>query len=92
MQELLNNILKHSNASQTLVQMNQQDTNLFITIEDNGIGIQEGSKTLDGTGLKNLTSRVEVLNGKIEIESSPGNGVSAYLEFDVTLLQKFNYI
>ncbi|AFD09016.1 tetratricopeptide repeat-containing sensor histidine kinase [Solitalea canadensis] len=91
-QELLNNILKHSNASQTLVQMNQQDTNLFITIEDNGIGIQEGSKTLDGTGLKNLTSRVEVLNGKIEIESSPGNGVSAYLEFDVTLLQKFNYI
>lgn len=91
-QELLNNVLKHSKASLALVQVNKQDNILFITIEDNGVGIQKEKQAKDGTGLQSLSSRVKAMNGKLEIESRPDNGVTAYLEFDVSTLQKCNYV
>lgn len=91
-QELLNNVLKHSKASLALVQTNMRDSTLFITIEDNGVGIQEGKQAKDGTGLQSLSTRVKAMNGKLEIENRPGSGVTAYLEFDVSILHKSNYV
>jgi signal transduction histidine kinase len=85
-QELVNNVLKHSKASQAIVQMSQQGDLLTISIEDNGIGLSDENK--DGMGLKSLQSRIRAMNGKLEIESSKLNGLSAYLEFDVADLKK----
>nr|WP_255723142.1 ATP-binding protein [Flavihumibacter fluminis] len=86
-QELLNNIVKHSKATQALVQVSQQNEVLSITIEDNGVGMQE-NKEMDGTGLQSLASRAKAMNGKIELESRPGHGVCAYLEFDISEMEK----
>lgn len=86
-QELLNNILKHSQAKKAIVQVCQQADLLTITLEDNGVGFNVNSLEKDGMGLKSLRSRVESINGKMEIESAPGKGVSAYLEFEIAELK-----
>lgn len=80
-QELVNNIIKHSNASQALIQFKVQKDWLHITIDDNGIGRQGDPIESTGLGLKNLDDRIRVLNGTIEIERT--EGTSVYLEFDM---------
>lgn len=84
-QELINNMIKHSNASHALIQLNLQEEWLNITLDDNGTGspdiLQEQES---GIGLRSLQNRVKLLNGSLEIES--GKGTSIYLEFN---LKKF---
>lgn len=87
-QELLNNVLKHSKASETMVQLNHQNNILSVTVEDNGVGFINDDEPTAGMGLQSLRSRIKAMNGKLEIETSKGNGVSAYLEFETTGLQK----
>jgi signal transduction histidine kinase len=87
-QELINNILRHSRATKVMVQLSQQESLLSITIEDNGIGIQPEKGSADGTGLYNLRDRVKAMKGSLQIESGPGSGVSAYLEFDTAGLER----
>ncbi|KIC95999.1 tetratricopeptide repeat-containing sensor histidine kinase [Flavihumibacter solisilvae] len=82
-QELLGNIIKHSKATQAIVQMSVNENTLSLTVEDNGIGFASGINT-KGMGITSVQSRVVAMNGRIEMEASPGNGVSAYLEFDTT--------
>ncbi|MGN6617163.1 MAG: tetratricopeptide repeat-containing sensor histidine kinase [Ilyomonas sp.] len=90
-QELLNNILKHSKATEAMVQLSHQNNILSVTVEDNGIGFINDDTRTTGMGLQSLRSRIKTMNGKLEIETSPGNGVSAYLEFDTTgLIKKDN--
>ncbi len=74
-QELLNNALKHANASEIDVQLNKIDEELIITVEDNGSGFDQ-INAKHGLGLGNLQSRVNVLRGEMEIDSSPDRGTS----------------
>jgi signal transduction histidine kinase len=73
MQESIQNALKHSGATVIDVSMHCANNEADIIIEDNGKGfnINEINK---GTGLKNIQSRVEFLNGKTEINSIVGKG------------------
>ena len=68
-QELINNIVKHSKATKAIVQMNYHEYELFITVEDNGIGF-DTTITKSGIGLKNIASRVDFLKANLEIEST----------------------
>jgi signal transduction histidine kinase len=87
-QELVNNIIKHSKATQAIVQLSQQDDLLSISIEDNGVGFSNNEHGKDGMGLRSLQSRIKAMNGKMEVESSQQSGVSAYLEFEIADLKK----
>lgn len=87
-QELLNNILKHSMATQAFVQLSQQNDILSITIEDNYVGDSYQQLDPEGMAVKSLQSRIKAINGKIEWEFCEENGVSAYLEFETANLQK----
>ncbi len=79
-QELINNIIKHSNATEVMVQLNRMDNLLAITVEDNGQGFSlESSK--EGLGLDSIRSRVDYLSGKLDIQSKEGMGTSVYIEF-----------
>jgi signal transduction histidine kinase len=74
-QELVSNILKHSQANEIILQLNRYESELLLTIEDNGIGFDSGSESLKkGMGLKNIETRVAKLNGKIHIDSHKGKG------------------
>ena len=76
--ELINNVVKHSCATQATVQLVESADELVITVEDNGIGF-EGSETAGGIGLKNVYSRVQYLGGRYTIDSNK-NGTTITLE------------
>lgn len=82
-QELINNILRHAKAEDVLIQLNWNEASLHVLVEDNGIGIKPESLN-KGIGLKNLSARVEAMNGQFEIESKLGVGTSVYMEFKQT--------
>ncbi|MBE8727225.1 tetratricopeptide repeat-containing sensor histidine kinase [Flavobacterium hungaricum] len=83
-QELLNNALKYSKASEILVSCSQNKDVFFITVEDNGVGFNvEEAEQRDGMGLRNIKNRVAFLDGKIEIDSEIGKGTSTYIELKI---------
>ena len=77
-QEGINNILKHADATEAHVAIRVEASNLRITISDNGKGMpQESTDGPDGKrgfGLVGITERAKVLNGSVAIESAPGKG------------------
>lgn len=82
-QELVNNIIKHSDAKEALVQLVQEENRIGITVQDNGKGFDVSSLEFSrGHGLKNIRLRVESLNGHFEVVSSPGKGTEASIEFE----------
>ncbi len=81
-QELLNNIIKHASARTVIVQLATEATQVTLTVEDDGNGFEISTlKTTKGIGWKNILSRLEYHNGKLDIQSSPGKGTSVYIEF-----------
>lgn len=78
--ELINNTIKHANATCIQIDIAEKSNILEIRYEDNGIGFELEEITLasKGIGLYNLKSRIEKLGGKIDMISSPGNGFSIY--------------
>ncbi len=72
-QEGLNNILKHSKATQVDIQLMLLEDSLSISIEDDGIGF-ESRKDKPGLGLKNMQSRVQQIGGNLSIDSSATQG------------------
>lgn len=86
-QESLNNIIKHSSAPKANVTLDYCDKKLIIIISDNGRGFNHSSLTDQSNkgkaGLKNMDSRSKMIRGKMEIESTPGNGTT--LKFTIPL-------
>lgn len=82
-QELVQNIIKHSAASEAVIQLTQQEKMLYVFAEDNGIGFDNRSHK-GGLGLQNLHSRVQSLQGTLSIDSAPGKGTTCYIELDLS--------
>jgi two-component system, NarL family, sensor kinase len=80
-QELLQNIIKHAEAAEALVQMNYNEKYLYVTVEDNGKGFElNGEENKRGIGLKNIESRVKILKGKLDYRTDPSQGTSVLIE------------
>lgn len=79
-QELLNNVMKHAQASEVFVQVMRNDNNLNITIEDNGKGFVNDASLKKGAGLTNVQARVDYLKGQIDIQSIIGHGTSIHID------------
>jgi two-component system sensor histidine kinase DegS len=81
-QEALNNVRKHANATDIKVKLEFKDDCIKIVISDDGKGFDKGNiktKDLDGGyGLLSMKERVELLNGKLEIISTPGKGTKVF--------------
>lgn len=84
-QELLNNAVKHAQASHVLVQLARNKDEVSVTVEDNGVGFdQTQSRSTAGAGLTSVRSRVDYLKGKIDIQSVPGEGTSVYVTIPIS--------
>ncbi|NML21917.1 tetratricopeptide repeat protein [Pseudoflavitalea sp. G-6-1-2] len=84
MQELVNNAVKHAAASQILVQLQQSDDHIFLTVEDDGKGLDKSQlESLKGAGLANIRSRVEMLHGRLDLQSAPGTGTTFTIECSI---------
>lgn len=71
-QELINNVIKHSKASEVNIQLFKANNDIILIVEDNGKGFSGKSK--EGIGLLNISSRVDTVKGEINFEPSPQSG------------------
>lgn len=79
--EALNNALKHASATIVTVKLHSSDSLLRMEVIDNGCGFDPlKAEKSRGMGLKSLRERVEHMNGKLEIISSPGAGTDVCVE------------
>jgi PAS domain S-box-containing protein len=72
-QEQLNNILKHAQASSVAIDLNKHLEQIRLRVEDDGKGFDPRARR-NGVGISNIISRAELYNGKVEIDSAPGKG------------------
>jgi len=75
-QELINNIIKHSQATFLNVQLLKLKTHVALIVYDNGLGFNIEATEKKGTGLLNIASRIDSIKGNLHYESSPGTGTS----------------
>jgi len=74
-QECVNNVIKHAEASRLDISVLKDKEGISATIEDNGKGFDIGDKDkFEGIGLKNIITRIEYLKGMVDFDSSPGRG------------------
>ena len=77
-QELVNNIIKHSEAKAVSVQLLKTRTHLVLVVEDNGKGFNFDDKaSRNGIGLMNISSRAKAINGEVNYQPSPDQGTVA---------------
>lgn len=81
-QELTNNILKHSQATEVSVQLFKTQNNIMLIVEDNGIGMKP-QKT-KGIGLLNINSRLDMVHGTVNFEPSPESGTLVTIKIPLT--------
>lgn len=87
-QELLQNIVKHSGATKAIIQLSYNEGLLNVTVEDDGTGFEPSEGTeVSGIGIKNIYSRASAMGAHLEIESNPGFGATVYFELDVLKTQ-----
>jgi PAS domain S-box-containing protein len=85
-QELYSNIIKHALATEVKVYLKRFKNNVILIVEDNGVGIKGNFEQIQskGIGLKNISTRVKGLLGRLTIDSSnrPGTRVSVEIPLD----------
>lgn len=83
-QELVNNAVKHANATEIIAQLTMTVNTISITVEDNGKGFDK-NKLMEGkgSGMANIKYRVQYLNGTLDFTSSIGNGTTVNIHLMV---------
>jgi signal transduction histidine kinase/ligand-binding sensor domain-containing protein len=86
MQEALNNIVKHSGATDASATIKRSEHEMLMVIEDNGRGFEthpsEGNNGR-GLGLAGLAERARMLTGNLVVQSAIGQGTSVRLSWDM---------
>ena len=77
--EMINNILKHAEAENGWISISEENNSILITVSDDGKGFDIDQMS-NGYGIRNITSRLENIKGKWNIESSPGRGTQFFME------------
>jgi signal transduction histidine kinase len=81
-QELLNNVIKHAEATEVLVQLIRSEKSLSLTVEDNGRGF-DCNQSPEGMGLRNILSRVDFLGGHLDIHAIPQKGTTVTIDLEL---------
>ncbi len=77
-QELINNTIKHSQASNVSLLLQVRNNILQLTYEDDGIGFNS-TTVQKGIGLNSLNSRIEMVKGSLEFDATSSTGTTAYI-------------
>ncbi|HZI00138.1 MAG TPA: PAS domain-containing protein, partial [Flavisolibacter sp.] len=81
-QEQINNIIKHAKATKVEIIFTKQADHVHVFIKDNGVGF-DPKVTPNGIGLRNIANRVELLRGKMHIQTAAGEGCTMHLSIPV---------
>jgi signal transduction histidine kinase len=83
-QEALNNISKHTQATQVIVKLVQHSDEIELVIQDNGSGFDLKDTPPDHFGLKNMMDRAKSINADINIMSSTNEGTTITVVGEIT--------
>lgn len=78
-QEQVNNIIRHSHATEVHIKLQSDAESVILTIQDNGTGFDPG-KARKRMGLNNIVSRAALMGGKADIKAIPGGGCTLIIE------------
>ena len=82
-------MVKHAEATEVVVTMDYKTDKLLIAVKDNGKGFDtteaRSVEKNNGLGLRNMQSRMKLINGIITINSKPGYGTEAVIELPVVV-------
>ena len=79
-QEEINNVIKHANASELKIMLAFNTKKIKLKLADDGKGF-EIKKIKKGLGLQNIQNRIDYFHGKMNIETAPGKGCAISMEF-----------
>ena len=86
--ETIDNISKHSKASEVLLQINKFEEEVNLIIEDNGQGFDPNLVKESSNGIVNLKNRIKLLNGEMDLMTEIGEGTS--ISLNIPLPSKFD--
>ena len=85
-QEAVNNIMKHSGASEAEIRVEKNNHGISLSIRDNGTGFSSEQKGggigRGGFGLTGIRERAALLGGTVDIQSQPGAGTRLLIDFN----------
>ncbi|EAQ40656.2 two-component system sensor histidine kinase [Polaribacter sp. MED152] len=82
--ELINNILKHSMAKKALITLKEEEGKLYITIKDNGVGFDKTKINENhGLGINQIDARIHMMKGYFNIDSSKKKGTKITIELPI---------
>jgi signal transduction histidine kinase len=81
--EALNNVVRHSRATEVRVNFQVKPGWICLRVADNGRGWAEGDRTQEMDGVANMRRRLEKMGGRFELQSKPGEGMA--VGFDLPL-------
>jgi len=84
-QEALNNVCKHANATRVRVSVKSEPILVRVQIEDDGIGFDPSGPKSAGHGVAGMRFRIEKLKGSMSVASRPGAGTLLEATMPVTL-------
>ncbi|MCU6708454.1 sensor histidine kinase [Paenibacillus sp. J5C_2022] len=88
-QEAFSNVLKHANASYVVLEISYKKDNITLSILDNGTGfvvgnVEQLTNRNGHFGLVGMRERVELIEGRMDIDSKPGQGTKIVIDIPMT--------
>jgi PAS domain S-box-containing protein len=88
-QEALTNVLRHAGARNVWLELQETDEELRLSVRDDGAGFdlqaaRQRASTGGAFGLLSMQERVELLGGRITIDTSPGRGTTIHVRFPLS--------
>ena len=91
-QELVNNTIKHSEASITSIYLEDNDDKIKIYIKDNGKGFdKQSAMKKNGLGINQIDARIHMMKGQFKIESENNSGTSITIELPVVKKESLSF-
>ena len=79
-QEGLTNIVRHAHARTSRIVLERSARAVWLTIADDGQGMTNVERAGDGMGLEGMRERVALVGGRLELDSTPGEGTRVIIE------------
>lgn len=83
-QECINNILKHAEASEVIVSLQLTNGKIEVNIKDDGIGFDDSQASGGNLGLHGMRERIHLFGGVFEVKTQPGKGTHIRFFLPVT--------
>jgi signal transduction histidine kinase len=81
--EALNNVIKHSHATELIVRIKLDNSTFIVMLEDNGIGFDYQQVNSERNGLNNMMLRLQEIDGDFKIITRPDEGCKVCISFPI---------